>query len=112
MLVGEGGIAELDRLSRDAGDALRRAFAAEAIPVTVLAGHGLFQHYFTAEPVERAADVRATSHEQLVAWHHALLEEGVYKLLAKGYVSLAHEPRHISALEDAAGAAARRVGGE
>ena len=40
---------------------------------------------------------------------HELLAAGAWKLLAKGYVSLAHEPRHLSALEEAAGEAARRI---
>jgi hypothetical protein len=38
-----------------------------------------------------------------------LLRAGVYKLLAKGYVSIVTEDRHISALEEAAGLAARQL---
>jgi glutamate-1-semialdehyde 2,1-aminomutase len=109
FLVNEGGITELDRISRQAGDVLRRTFAAEGVPVTVLDGMGLFQHYFTDRAIARASDVRASDHDRLVTWHHELLRAGVWKLLAKGYVSLAHEPRHLRALEEAAGIAARRM---
>jgi glutamate-1-semialdehyde 2,1-aminomutase len=109
ILVEGGGIAELDRLSRRAGDALRRAFAGTGVDVVVLDGCGLFQHYFGAGPIRSAADVRATDHETLVLWHHELLALGVYKLEAKGYVSLAHEDRHFGVLEDAAGEAVRRI---
>jgi glutamate-1-semialdehyde 2,1-aminomutase len=109
ILVDEGGIGQLDRLSRRAGEALRRAFAEEGIAATVLDGWGLFQHYFTDRPVERAEDVRATGHDRLVAWHRELAAEGVYKLPAKGYVSLAHEERHFEALEMAARNAAWRL---
>ena len=109
LLVDGGGIAELDRLSRRAGDALRRAFADVGVPVVVLDGCGLFQHYFGEGPIRRASDVRATDHEALVRWHHELLALGVYKLEAKGYVSLAHEDRHFEALEEAASEAVRRT---
>ena len=102
LLVEGGGIAELDRLSRRAGDALRRAFADVGVPVVVLDGCGLFQHYFGEGPIRRASDVRATDHDALVRWHHELLALGVYKLEAKGYVSLAHEDRHFEALEEMA----------
>ena len=102
-------IAELDRLSRRAGDALRRAFADVGVPVVVLDGCGLFQHYFGEGPIRRASDVRATDHDALVRWHHELLALGVYKLEAKGYVSLAHEDRHFEALEEMASEAVRRT---
>ena len=109
MLVDEGGIRRLDELSRRAGDALRRAFAGLGVESVVLDGWGLFQHYFGHGPIERAADVRATDHDALARWHHELLAQGVYKLMAKGYVSLAHEERHFEALEMAAGVAAERA---
>lgn len=109
VLVGEGGIGELDRRSRQAGAALRRAFASAGVPVTVLDGHGLFQPYLGERTIERASDVRATDREGLVRWHDELLRLGVYKLLAKGYVSIVTEDRHIDALEEAAGLAARQL---
>ena len=108
LLVDEGGIAELDALSRRAGDALRRAFADAGVPAVVLDGCGLFQHYFGEGPIQRASDVRATDHAALVRWHHELLAQGVYKLEAKGYVSLVHEDRHFELLEGAARVAALR----
>lgn len=109
VLVGEGGIGELDRRSRQAGAALHRAFASAGVPVTVLDGHGLFQPYLGERTIERASDVRATDREGLVRWHDELLRLGVYKLLAKGYVSIVTEDRHIDALEEAAGLAARQL---
>jgi glutamate-1-semialdehyde 2,1-aminomutase len=109
LLVEGGGIAELDRLSRLAGDALRRAFADIGVPAVVLDGWGLFQHYFGEGPIRQAADVRATDHDALERWHHELMGLGVYKLMAKGYVSLAHEERHFQALEVAAREAGRRA---
>lgn len=109
VLVDERGIEELDRRSRQAGDALRRAFAAEDVAVTVLDGHGLFQPYLTTRAVASAADVRASDHAGLVRWHEDLLRAGVWKLLAKGYVSIVTHDRHIALLEEAAGAAARHL---
>jgi glutamate-1-semialdehyde 2,1-aminomutase len=109
LLIDGGGIEELDRLSRRAGDALRRAFADAAVPAVVLDGSGLFQPYIGQGPIRRASDVRATDHEALVRWHHELLALGVYKLEAKGYVSLVHEDRHFEALEVAAREAALRT---
>ena len=101
-LLIDGGIAMLDELSRAAGHALRRAFKDAGTPVQVLDGYGLFQPYFTAEPVTDAAAVRASDRAQLIRFHELLLEAGVFKLLAKGYVSLAHGPGDIDRIEDAA----------
>jgi glutamate-1-semialdehyde 2,1-aminomutase len=101
ILVDGGGIERLDALSRQAGDAMRRAFRDAGLPVQVLDGHGLFQPYLTDRPVVNAADVRASDRRRLFRFHELLLEAGVFKLPAKGYVSLAHGTGEIERLEEA-----------
>jgi glutamate-1-semialdehyde 2,1-aminomutase len=102
ILVDGGGIGTLDLLSRQAGEALRRAFRDAGEPAQVLDGYGLFQAYFTDRPVTNAADVRASDRGRLVRFHNLLLEAGVFKLLAKGYVSVAHDANDVDRIAEAA----------
>lgn len=102
VLLEEDGFHRLDERARQAGEAIRSAYADAGVPAVVLAGHGLFQHYVGSGPVTDAADVRATDRAALIRWHEEMLRLGVWKLLAKGYVSLVHDESHIRRLEETA----------
>ena len=91
VLIEEGGVARLGELTEVAGEALRREFADAHVPVHVTSQGGIFQPFFTDRPVLTAADVRAADRPASARFHALLLEAGVYKIPAKGYVSLAHD---------------------
>jgi glutamate-1-semialdehyde 2,1-aminomutase len=101
VLEEEDGYARLEELSQLAAQALERALSDSGVPAVVTRGGGLFQPYLTTAPVQSASDVRRSDVARLRAYHDALLQAGVYKLLAKGYVSLAHDESHIAELETA-----------
>jgi glutamate-1-semialdehyde 2,1-aminomutase len=102
VLVDEGGIARLEAIGEAMGEALRGVFADAGVDASVVAVGGIFQSYFTVGPIRSAADVRASDLAALRAFHRGLLEAGVYKLAAKGYVSLAHGDDQVDELRAAA----------
>ena len=101
VLEEEDGYSRLEELSELAAQALERAFSESGIAVQVTRAGGLFQPYITSAPVQSAADIRCSDVAGLRSYHDRLFEAGVYKLLAKGYVSLAHDESHIAELEEA-----------
>jgi glutamate-1-semialdehyde 2,1-aminomutase len=109
VMVDEGGISALRRITGAAADALRAAFADEGVPVTVTAEGGVFQPYFTAGPVVNADDVRASDTAMAAAYHARLLDAGVYKLPAKGYLSIVHDDAAVGELADATRWALRSI---
>ena len=108
LLVEGGGIAELDRLSRRAGDALDGPS-----PTSVCQSWSSMAVACSSTTSARArSDARPTSVPPTTMRSSdgiRLLALGVYKLEAKGYVSLAHEDRHFEALEEMASEAVRRT---
>lgn len=109
ILVDEGGIDRLEALGQAMGEVLRGAFADARIDATVVAVGGVFQPYFTKGPIRDAADVRASDLAASRAFHERLLEAGVYKIAAKGYVSLAHGDDQVEELRTATRWALRRL---
>jgi glutamate-1-semialdehyde 2,1-aminomutase len=101
VLVEEGGSARLEEIGASAGEALQREFADAGVPVRVTCEGGLFQPFFTDRPVFTAADVRASDREASARFNALLLEAGVFKLQAKGYVSLAHDDACIDEFSSA-----------
>lgn len=101
ILVEQGGLARLEELGLLVREALRRACADAGVPARVTAEGGVFQLWFTDRPVRTAADIRASDQALLAAYHRLLLEAGVYKLAAKGYVGLAHDEGHVEELAEA-----------
>jgi glutamate-1-semialdehyde 2,1-aminomutase len=110
VLIERGALARLHELSELAADALRKAFADAGVPVFVTAEGGIFQPYFTDRPVVRASDVRAADGVAAEAFHRRLLEAGIYKLPAKGCVSIAHDEGLIDELGAASRWALARLG--
>jgi glutamate-1-semialdehyde 2,1-aminomutase len=101
VLLEQGGLARLEELGELAAERLRRACADLGMPVDVTVAGGVFQPYFTDRPVRSAADARAADQVLTAAYHRLLLEAGVYKLAAKGYLGLAHDEGHVEELGEA-----------
>jgi glutamate-1-semialdehyde 2,1-aminomutase len=101
VLEAEDGYNRLEELSQLAAEGLERAFHDSGTPAVVTRAGGLFQPYFTSGTIESASDIRRSDRVLLAEYHRRLLEAGVFKLPAKGYVSLAHDQSHIDALESA-----------
>jgi glutamate-1-semialdehyde aminotransferase len=72
---------------------------------------GVFQLYFTAGTIRSAADVRAADQARSAAYHRLLLEAGIYKLVPKGYLGLAHDEGHVEELAVATAWALSRLAG-
>ncbi len=101
VLIDEGGIASLREITAAAADALRGAFADAGEPVQITAETGVFQPFFTDRPIVNADDVRAADADQADAFHAFLLDAGVYKIPAKGYLSVVHDDAAVTELVDA-----------
>jgi glutamate-1-semialdehyde 2,1-aminomutase len=111
VLVEQGGIARLEALGELAAERLRRACADLGVPAAVTMAGGVFQLYFTAGTIRSAADVRAADQALSAAYHRLLLEAGIYKLVPKGYLGLAHDEGHVEELAVATAWALSRLAG-
>jgi glutamate-1-semialdehyde 2,1-aminomutase len=100
-LIDGGGIAELERITDMAANAVRGCFEEAGVPMSMATAPGMFQAYFSEVPVRDAAGVRASDLARLKRHTALLLEAGVHKLPNKGYVSLAHGEAEIERLVDA-----------
>jgi glutamate-1-semialdehyde 2,1-aminomutase len=110
ILMDESGLDQLGELADMTRTKLARIFHDARVPVYMSwdAG-GLFHAFFTDRPVRNALDVRQSNLAFNNAFHLQLLEAGIFKLFAKGYVSLAHNESHIDALAEASKWAVDRV---
>jgi glutamate-1-semialdehyde 2,1-aminomutase len=102
VLVDEGGIARLEAVGEAMAEAVRGAFDDAGVDASVVAVGGIFQPYFATGPIRDAADVRESDLAAARVFHERLLEAGVYKIAAKGYVSLAHGDDQVDELRAAA----------
>jgi len=69
---------KLERTSAALADGLAKAAAEANLPVQVNRVGSMLTVFFSDRPVFDAASARASSTKRFAAWHHALLEGGVY----------------------------------
>jgi glutamate-1-semialdehyde 2,1-aminomutase len=95
----------LERLGGQAEAGFRRAADKAGLPVTVNRVGSMLTGFFTDGPVRNYADARRADTARYGRFFHAMLERGVYLAPSQfeaAFVSLAHTPADLDAVERAA----------